>query len=112
MPASVPGRAGEDEGYGSPTVGLRGRTPIRRPSRPDRVMPEQGGSVSQHNTNAVDVAVVGGGAIGLAVAWRARLRGLSVTLLERDLIGRGTSHVAAGMLAPNAEAAPAEEPLL
>jgi glycine oxidase len=75
-------------------------------------MPEQGGSVSQHNTNAVDVAVVGGGAIGLAIAWRARLRGLSVTVLERDLIGRGTSHVAAGMLAPNAEAAPAEEPLL
>jgi glycine oxidase len=75
-------------------------------------MPEQGGSVSEHNTNAVDVAVVGGGAIGLAIAWRARIRGLSVSLLERDRIGRGTSYVAAGMLAPNAEAAPAEEPLL
>jgi glycine oxidase len=51
----------------------------------------------------VDVAVVGGGIIGLAVAWRARQRGLSVTLLERESIGRGASHVAAGMLAPVAE---------
>jgi glycine oxidase len=51
-----------------------------------------------------DVLVVGGGAIGLAVAWRARERGMSVTLLERDATGAGTSHVAAGMLAPVAEA--------
>jgi len=51
-----------------------------------------------------DVVVVGGGIIGLAVAWRARAKGLSVTVLERDVTGRGTSHVAAGMLAPVAEA--------
>ena len=51
----------------------------------------------------VDVVVVGGGIIGLAVAWRARERGMSVTVLERDALGRGTSHVAAGMLAPVAE---------
>lgn len=50
-----------------------------------------------------DVAVVGGGIIGLACAWRARQAGLSVTLLERDRTGQGTSHVAAGMLAPVAE---------
>jgi glycine oxidase len=50
-----------------------------------------------------DVLVVGGGIIGLAVAWRARQRGMSVTLLERDAIGAGTSRVAAGMLAPVAE---------
>jgi glycine oxidase len=50
-----------------------------------------------------DVLIVGGGIIGLAVAWRARLQGLSVTVLERDVAGRGTSHVAAGMLAPVAE---------
>ncbi len=50
-----------------------------------------------------DVAVVGGGIIGLASAWRARREGLSVTLLERERTGRGTSHVAAGMLAPVAE---------
>ncbi len=47
--------------------------------------------------------MIGGGVIGLAVAWRARERGMSVTVLERDATGRGTSHVAAGMLAPVAE---------
>jgi len=52
----------------------------------------------------LDLAIVGGGIIGLAVAWRARAKGLSVTVLEREKVGRGTSHVAAGMLAPVAEA--------
>jgi glycine oxidase len=51
----------------------------------------------------VDVAVIGGGIVGLAVAWHARERGLSVVVLERDRIGCGASHVAAGMLAPVAE---------
>lgn len=55
------------------------------------------------NTALTDVAIVGGGIVGLACAWRARLQGLSVTLLERDDVGRGTSHVAAGMLAPVSE---------
>src|ERR1700730_11843298 len=52
---------------------------------------------------AVDVLVVGGGIVGLAVAWRAAGRDMSVTVLERDLSGRGASHVAAGMLAPVSE---------
>ncbi|HUB36589.1 MAG TPA: glycine oxidase ThiO [Solirubrobacteraceae bacterium] len=51
-----------------------------------------------------DVTIVGGGIAGLACAWRASRAGLSVTLLERDELGRGASHVAAGMLAPVAEA--------
>lgn len=55
------------------------------------------------NPQAADVVVVGGGIIGLAVAWSARARGLSVTLLERGHTGEGTSRVAAGMLAPIAE---------
>ncbi|MGH2864735.1 MAG: glycine oxidase ThiO [Solirubrobacteraceae bacterium] len=50
-----------------------------------------------------DVVVVGGGVIGMAIAWRARQRGMSVTLLERDAAGGGTSRVAAGMLAPVGE---------
>jgi len=49
------------------------------------------------------VAVVGGGIAGLAVAWRARRAGLSVTLFERARTGEGASRVAAGMLAPVAE---------
>jgi glycine oxidase len=50
-----------------------------------------------------DVLVIGGGAIGLSIAWRAREHGMSVTVLERDALGGGTSRVAAGMLAPVAE---------
>jgi glycine oxidase len=51
----------------------------------------------------VDVAILGGGIIGLSVAWRARAAGMSVAVLERGEIGQGASHVAAGMLAPVAE---------
>jgi len=58
--------------------------------------------MSEH-TESADVAIVGGGIVGLACAWRARSHGLSVTLVERDNVGRGTSHVAAGMLAPVSE---------
>src|SRR2546422_7416984 len=50
-----------------------------------------------------DLIVIGGGVIGLALAWRARERGLGVTLLECEQAGGGTSRVAAGMLAPVSE---------
>jgi glycine oxidase len=46
------------------------------------------------------------------VAWRARARGLPVVVLERGDFGAGTSRVAAGMLAPVAEADAGERPLL
>jgi glycine oxidase len=59
-----------------------------------------------------DVAVVGGGLIGLACAWRAAERGLSVVVLERDRPGAGASGVAAGMLAPVTEAEFGEQALL
>ncbi len=56
------------------------------------------------NAPAVDLAVVGGGIIGLAVAWRARQLGLEVVVLERDTIGeRCATRVAAGMVAPVSE---------
>jgi glycine oxidase len=58
-----------------------------------------------------DVLVVGGGIIGLASAWRARERGLSVTVLDPDP-GRGANQVAAGMLAPVTELQYGEESLL
>src|SRR5213080_3061650 len=50
-----------------------------------------------------DILVVGGGLIGLSVAWRAAQRGARVTVLEAGTAGSGASHVAAGMLAPTAE---------
>jgi len=55
---------------------------------------------------------VGGGAIGLASAWRAAQAGMRVVLLERGRLASGASHVAAGMLAPSGEADPGERPLL
>jgi glycine oxidase len=58
-----------------------------------------------------DVVVIGGGAIGLAIAWQARLRGLEVTLVDPDP-GQGASWLAAGMLAPVSEAHYGEEGLL
>ncbi len=55
------------------------------------------------DNSTVDLAILGGGIVGLSVAWRARARGLSVTLLERDTLGASATHVAAGMLSPVAE---------
>jgi glycine oxidase len=51
-----------------------------------------------------EVIVVGGGVIGLSIAWRAAQCGIGVTLLERERFGSGASRAAAGMLAPIAEA--------
>jgi len=54
--------------------------------------------------------IIGGGVIGLSVAWRAAQRGISVTLAD-PAPGRGASYAAAGMLTPAAEAAYAEKEL-
>ena len=58
-----------------------------------------------------DVVVVGGGAIGLASAWRLAQRGAAVTVVDPDP-GGGASGVAAGMLAPVTEARMGEDALL
>jgi glycine oxidase len=58
-----------------------------------------------------DVVVVGGGVIGLAVAWKAASRGLKVGVADPHP-GAGASWVAAGMLAPVTEVHYGEEPLL
>jgi glycine oxidase len=57
-----------------------------------------------------DVAVIGGGPIGLASAWRAAGRGLRTVVLDAG--EPGAWHVAAGMLAPVAEAEFGERDLL
>ena len=66
----------------------------------------------QDPTATCDVAVIGGGVIGLSIAWRAAQRGCSVRLYERGELGGGASRVAAGMLAPVTEADPGERALL
>jgi glycine oxidase len=50
-----------------------------------------------------DVAIVGGGIIGLASALRAQQRGLDVLVLERAAPGCGATRAAAGVLAPDPE---------
>jgi glycine oxidase ThiO len=58
-----------------------------------------------------DMIVVGGGVVGLSVAWRAARRGYAVTVAD-PAPGSGASHAAAGMLAPVSEVTYTEEPLL
>ncbi|MFF2268875.1 glycine oxidase ThiO [Cellulosimicrobium cellulans] len=71
-------------------------TPVRPGSRP----PGAGPAVPD---DARDLVVVGGGIVGLAVAWRAARAGLTVTVLD-PAPGDGATHAAAGMLAPVTEA--------
>jgi glycine oxidase len=69
-------------------------------------------NVRRADPKATDVLVIGAGAIGLACAWRAAQRGLSVRVIDRETPGAGASRVAAGMLAPVGEASWGEEALL
>jgi intracellular sulfur oxidation DsrE/DsrF family protein len=80
-------------------------------------MPAWGGSdvtASNHTDSSpprADVVVVGGGAVGLAVAWRAAGRGLEVVVCEASMAGSATP-AAAGLLAPVTEVQFGEEELL
>ena len=59
------------------------------------------------NAHTADVLVIGGGVIGLSIAWRAAQQGMSVVVADPQP-GEGATHAAAGMLTPIAEAAYAE----
>jgi glycine oxidase len=59
----------------------------------------------------MNVVVVGGGVIGLSIAWRAAGRGMAVTVVDPQL-GGAASGVAAGMLAPVTEVHYGEEAML
>jgi len=64
------------------------------------------------NQPSADIAIVGAGAIGLAVAWCLAEAGHRVVVCERGQIGRGATWAAAGMLAAAIETEPSEEALL
>ena len=44
--------------------------------------------------------IIGGGAIGLSIAWELARQGDDITLIDRGRVGRGTSWAAAGILPP------------
>jgi glycine oxidase len=71
-----------------------------------RVMPAKGENVDP------DVVIVGGGVIGTAIAWRAALHGLDVTLIDPGDDAAKASLVAAGMLGPVSESVFGERDLL
>lgn len=101
----------------SPSTGLiRCGSAARPPSPPPQVGEERGlaaaAAADIAPPAAVDVAVVGAGVIGLSIAWRLALRGLSVAVFERATAGAGASLAATGMLAAAAEHEPGCHDLL
>jgi D-amino-acid dehydrogenase len=58
-----------------------------------------------------DIAIIGGGVIGVASAVELARRGAQVTVLERDLVGHGCSYGNAGWLTPS-QAVPLANPAM
>ncbi len=55
--------------------------------------------------SSCDIIVIGGGIIGCSLAYRLAQQGVKVTVIEKGQPGEEASKAAAGMLAPQAEAA-------
>ena len=89
-------------------TGLRGRLEAADRRNLIRVMPAKGADMSI--SASADVLVIGGGVIGLSIAWRAAQRGMRVTVAD-PAPGSGASNAAAGMITPISEAAYAEREL-
>lgn len=62
--------------------------------------------------SARQVAIVGGGVIGLGIGWELARAGCEVVLCERHQAGRGATWAAAGMLSPLIEAQVVESALV
>lgn len=66
--------------------------------------------ISSKAEHRAEVAIVGGGVIGLAIARALALRGMTgIVVVERGGVGCESSSAAAGMLAPQAEADSADD---
>lgn len=59
--------------------------------------------MNRTNPTQTEVAVIGGGIIGLSVAWQLARAGVETVVFERSEAGKSASWAAAGMLAPQAE---------
>lgn len=58
------------------------------------------------------IVIIGAGVAGLSIAWSLACAGYAITIFEKNKVGRGASHAAAGMLAAVIEAEPGEDVLL
>src|SRR5918992_3066292 len=80
---------------------------------PDPGNAGEGKEMQQPRSTRYDAVVIGAGLIGLACAWRAGRRGLSVLVIDRaHAPAAAASGVAAGLLPPVTEADFGEEALL
>ena len=50
--------------------------------------------------DSVDIAIIGGGVMGCAIAWQLARRGVSSALVERGVFGGGASGATAGVVGP------------
>ena len=57
-------------------------------------------SVNEFRAATSDVLIIGGGLIGLSIAWHLADHGIHAVVLERDTVGSGASGAATGLLAP------------
>src|SRR5205814_5955974 len=69
-----------------------------------RRLSRSGYTSAMSTPDVADVAIVGGGVMGCAIALRLAQRGLSVTVVERGIPGAEASSAAAGILGPQWEA--------
>ena len=72
-------------------------------SQTSNVKPILSSAPGSQGTKAVELAVLGGGIIGLSIAYECCRRGMKVTLLEKGKCGGQATGAAAGMLAPYSE---------
>ncbi len=73
--------------------------------------PSSQGSAGHAAALSTDVAVIGGGIVGLGIAWEAQRSGRRVTIIDPAPV-TGATYAAAGMLAAVSELHFQEEPLL
>jgi glycine oxidase len=91
-----------------PTIPFIVGAPLRSVDAADRA----GAATPAPQPSSVDVAIVGAGVIGLAIAWRLAAAGRSVAVFERGEAGGGASLAATGMLAAATELEPGGAELL